>query len=63
MPTQPQRPGSVRSAAVLNRLIRRFWLGHPAKRLDDAERQEYAELVAEWTVATAAEQDGIVTAA
>jgi hypothetical protein len=31
-------------------------LAHPAKRLDDAERREYHELVAEWTVAAAQER-------
>jgi hypothetical protein len=32
-------------------------------RLTDAERREYARLVAEWTIATAAERDEIVEAA
>jgi hypothetical protein len=62
MPSKPQRPGSVRSAAVLNALIRALW-PHPSMRLTDAERREYAELVAEWTIATAAERGDIVEAA
>jgi hypothetical protein len=32
-------------------------------RLTDAERREYAQLVAEWTIATAAERGNIVEAA
>jgi hypothetical protein len=40
---------------VVNEEIRAFW-SHPEKRLTDEERQEYAQLVAEWTVATAAER-------
>ena len=65
MPPTPPSSGSPRSAAVLNALIRSFWASHPAKRLDDAERQEYHQLVAEWTVATAAERlrEDIVKAA
>jgi hypothetical protein len=45
----------VRSVAELNRLIRALW-PHPEKRLTDAERAQYAELVAEWTVAVAVER-------
>jgi hypothetical protein len=52
----------VRSAAVLNRLIRGLW-PHPSMRLTDAERREYAQLVAEWTIATAAERGDIAEAA
>jgi hypothetical protein len=59
----PPAAGSTRSAAALNALIRGFWLTHPSKRLDDAERREYHKLVAEWTVATAAEHGDIVEAA
>ena len=62
MPPTPPTSGSPRSAAVLNALIRGFW-SHPEKRLDDAERQEYAQLVVEWTLATAAERGDIVEAA
>ncbi|MER5875406.1 hypothetical protein ABT119_05695 [Streptomyces sp. NPDC001910] len=62
MPPTPSPSGSTRSAAALNALIRAFW-SHPEKRLDDAERREYAQLVAEWTVATAAERGEIVPAA
>jgi hypothetical protein len=40
---------------VLNGLIRALW-PHPSKRLTDEERALYAEYVAEWTVATAAER-------
>jgi hypothetical protein len=32
-------------------------------RLTDAERREYAQLVAEWTIAVAAERGDIVEAA
>lgn len=48
-------PGCVRSVAELNTLIRALW-PHPEKRLSDAERAVYAELVAEWTVAVAVER-------
>ena len=43
-------PGSVRSAAELNTAIRALWLGpggHPAVRLDNVQRAEYARLCAE----------------
>ena len=53
-PTPPD-PGPARPSAVVNEEIRAFW-SHPEKRLTDEERQEYAQLVAEWTVATAAER-------
>jgi hypothetical protein len=62
MPPETVAPGSVRSAATLNTLIRGLW-PHPTVRLTDTERQEYAQLVAEWTIATAAERGDIVTAA
>lgn len=62
MSSTPPAAGSTRSAAALNALIRALW-PHPSMRLSDAERREYAELVAEWTVATAAERGDIVEAA
>jgi len=40
---------------VVNAAIRALW-PHPSKRLTDEERAVYAELVAEWTVAVAAER-------
>ena len=60
-PTPPPQ-GRVRSVAELNRLIRALW-PHPEKRLTDAEREEYGRLIAEWTVAVAAERCEIVEAA
>lgn len=57
MSSTPPRPGRVRSVAELNRLIRALW-PHPEKRLSDAERAEYEQLVAEWTIAVAAERVG-----
>ncbi|MET9408533.1 hypothetical protein ABZX90_22615 [Streptomyces sp. NPDC002935] len=55
MPPTPPTSGSTRSAAVLNALIRGFW-SHPDKRLDAAERAEYAALVTDWAIADAAER-------
>lgn len=62
MSPTPPVAGSARSAAALNTLIRAFW-SHPEKRLSDAEREEYAQLVTEWTMAVAAEEREIVEAA
>lgn len=62
MPPTPPAPGSTRPSAVVNALIRAFWT-HPAKRLTDEERAEYAQLVEEWTVAVAAERCEVVEAA
>ncbi|NUP15418.1 MAG: hypothetical protein HOZ81_04805 [Streptomyces sp.] len=64
MPPTPVSPGRVRSVAELNALIRALW-PHPEKRLSDVERAQYAELVAEWTVAVAVEREcgDVVTAA
>lgn len=59
MPPSPPVRGSARSAAQLNALIRAFW-PHRDKRLSEAERAEYAELVTEWIDAEAAERGGRV---
>jgi hypothetical protein len=62
MPPTPPRPGPTRPADVVNALIRALllrtggWLYGPT-------RVEYEELRDEWTVATAAERDGLVEAA
>jgi len=62
MPPTPPSRGSVRPSAVVNAMIRALW-PHPSKRLTDAERAEYAELVTEWTVAVARERCEVVEAA
>lgn len=48
-PTQPSR-GCARTAAELNAAIRALWTGpggHPTLRLDDEQRAEYHQLLAE----------------
>ncbi|MFD9465308.1 hypothetical protein [Streptomyces sp. NPDC060027] len=64
MPPTPPTPGSTRPAAVVNEEIRRLWMD-PRVRLSTEGRRRYEVLVAEWTVAVAAEQlrEGIVKAA
>jgi hypothetical protein len=55
--------GSVRSADDLNRAIRALWLGpggHPAVRLSEERREEYARLCAELR---AVERGDVTTAA
>lgn len=62
MPPTPPTPGPLRSAATVNALIRALllrtggWLYGPT-------RVEYEQLRDEWTVAVAAERDGLVEAA
>lgn len=62
MPTPPPTSGPPRPAAVVNALIRALllrtggWLYGPT-------RVEYEQLRDEWTVAVAAERDGLVEAA
>lgn len=58
----PAPPGSVRPSAVLNGLIRALLLRTGGWLYGDT-RSEYEQLVAEWTVAVAAERDGLVEAA
>jgi len=62
MSSTPLRQGRVRSVAELNALIRALW-PHPEKRLSDAERAEYAALVTEWAIASAAERRDVIEAA
>jgi hypothetical protein len=52
----------VRSAAVVNEEIRRLVQAAQGRLYGDA-RVRYAELVAEWTVAVAAERADVVEAA
>ncbi|WP_394436325.1 hypothetical protein [Streptomyces sp. SGAir0957] len=59
MPTTPAVP---RSAEQVNAEIRQLWLD-PRVRLSPAVRDRYEALVAEWTLATAAEQGDVVEAA
>lgn len=47
--------GSVRSSAAVNAEIRALW-PHPSMRLTNEQRARYEELVAEWTLAVAAER-------
>ena len=47
MPPTPDRPGSVRSAALVNEEIRAFWLRLEGRVPTAAERREYELLVAE----------------
>jgi hypothetical protein len=54
MPPTFERPGSVRSAAVVNEEIRALW-PHPSVRLDDGQRAVYERLIAEWAAAVRAE--------
>lgn len=54
--------GPVRSAAVVNELIRALFK-RAGGRLYGADRAEYERLVAEWTLAVAAERVEIVEAA
>ena len=63
IPTPPP-PGLVRPADVVNEEIRRLWMD-PRVRLSAEGRRRYEVLVAEWTVAVAAERrcEDIVKAA
>jgi hypothetical protein len=54
MPTQPQRPGSVRSAAQLNEAIRLLWQ-RAGGTLSPEQRAEYERLVVAWADAVRAE--------
>lgn len=56
MSPEPQLPGSVRSAAVVNEEIRQLWQHAGGHLTTDAERAEYARLVVEWATAVRAEQ-------
>lgn len=56
------QPGSARSAAALNALIRALLL-RTGGWLYGETRAEYQTLVEEWTVAVAAERDDVVKAA
>jgi hypothetical protein len=62
MPSSPSALGGVRSAAVVNEEIRRLVQAAQGRLYGDA-RVRYAELVAEWTVAVAAERADVVEAA
>lgn len=57
-----ERPGSVRSAAVVNELIRALF-ARAGGRLYGEDRAEYERLVTEWTLAVAAERVDVVEAA
>ena len=48
-------PGSVRSAAAINDLIRAFWLRLDGRVPTAVESAEYAGLVAEWAAAVRGE--------
>lgn len=54
MPPTPD-PGSARSAAVVNDLIRAFWLRLDGRAPTAAESAEYERLVAEWAAAVRGE--------
>ena len=54
MSPDPQTPGSVRPAKVLNELIRALWR-RAGGTLSAAERREYEALVVEWSAAVRAE--------
>nr|WP_280882267.1 hypothetical protein [Streptomyces pseudovenezuelae] len=62
MSPDSDRPGSVRSADVVNELIRALFQ-RSGGRLYGEDRAEYERLVAEWTLAVAAERVEIVEAA
>lgn len=62
MSPTPPTPGRLRPAAVVNAEIRELWLD-PRVRLCSEVRARYEQLVAEWAVATAAEQGDVVEAA
>lgn len=62
MPPTPDRPGSVRSAAVINEEIRGLWFRAGGVLSTAAERAEYAALVVEWAAAVRAEQVGVEAA-
>ena len=54
MPPTPS-PGSARSAAVVNGLIRALWLRLDGRPMSPVERREYELLVVEWAAAVRAE--------
>ena len=58
----PLPAGRVRPSAVVNEEIRRLW-GDPRVRLSAEGRARYEQLVAEWTLACAAERVEVVEAA
>lgn len=62
MPPAPPPAGSTRPAAVVNALIRALLLRTGGWLYGDT-RAEYETLVAEWTVAVAAERCEVVEAA
>lgn len=62
MPPTPPADGPVRPSAVVNELIRAL-LVRTGGWLSTEDRAEYEELVAEWTLAVAAERVEIVEAA
>ncbi|QDQ10277.1 hypothetical protein [Streptomyces spectabilis] len=58
MPLDPQNPGPVRPAAVVNEDIRALWAGHggdPRVRLTAAQRAVYERLLIEWEAAVRAD--------
>lgn len=56
MPLSPLSRGPVRPAAVVNEEIRALVRAAGCSALYGETRERYRELVAEWTVATAAER-------
>ena len=56
MPPTPAPPGSARSAADLNQLIRALWR-RADRVLTVEQRREYERLVVEWAQADRAERD------
>jgi BMFP domain-containing protein YqiC len=58
----PSAPGPVRSADVLNELIRALWQ-RAGGSLDVVQRREYEQLVVEWAAAVRIEEAGIAEAA
>jgi hypothetical protein len=56
MSPEPERSGSVRSAAVLNEAIRALW-ERAGGTLNAEQRREYETLVVEWAASVRAEAD------
>jgi len=63
MSPSPQRPGIVRSAAVVNRAIRAVVRGARDRAWTQAERALYARLNDEWLSAVERERSELVEAA
>jgi hypothetical protein len=66
MPTTPPPDGPSLSAAELNERIRALWIdgrGHPAVRLTDEQRAEYARLCAAVREAERIERGDVIEAA